>query len=255
MAILLFILAIIASFLVVRLGAVALALTGMEPKQARFQALSAFSGSGFTTKESELIVTHPARRKVVQLLIIGGNAGLVTMIATLAGSLGQAASDRASWELFGGAVTIPGKLIPYLYVMGVILFLIILYRLSQWGPAARLITRSLRAFLVRQGLVREVSFEEVLLSAEGFGISQIEIEADNPLLDKSLAESGLSPRDILVLMIERGEKTIVSPKGHNFARLGDRFTVFGPLETIRELAIPPDERDEPMPETEEEDEG
>ena len=57
-------LAILFSFLVVRGAAVALMMTGMEKKKARFQALSAFSGTGFTTKEAEFVVNHPQRRKV-----------------------------------------------------------------------------------------------------------------------------------------------------------------------------------------------
>lgn len=251
MAVLLFVLAIIASFLVVRLGAVALELTGMEAKQARFQALSAFSGSGFTTRESELIVTHPARRKIVQLLIIGGNAGLVTMIATLASSIGQAATKIDQWEFFGGTLIVPGRVVPYIDVLAIILLLALLYRVSLWKPVAKRITKMLRAFIVKQGFVRETSFEEVLLGAEGFGISQIEIHTDNPLLDKQLMHSGLLQRDILVLLIEREGKTIVSPKGHNIARLGDRFTCFGPLDAIREMAVAEAERDKPLPEEEE----
>lgn len=52
-------LVIFLSFLIVRAGAVALMITGMEEKKARFQALSAFSGTGFTTREAESVVNHP----------------------------------------------------------------------------------------------------------------------------------------------------------------------------------------------------
>jgi hypothetical protein len=250
MAVLLFVLAIIASFLVVRLGAVALELTGMEPRQARFQSLSAFSGTGFTTKESELILHNPARRKVVQLLIVGGNAGLVTLIATLAQSLGATATTHEAWELFGGAVRIPGRLVPYFDVVLIILFLVVLYRVSQTRPVARLIHRVLKAFLVRQGLVQKVSFEEVVLNAQGHGISQIQINADNPLVNRTLAQSGLRAHGILVLSIERGEEILLSPKGDDRVLLEDRLTCFGPLTAIREVAVAAAERDAPM-ETEE----
>jgi Trk-type K+ transport system membrane component len=40
-------LVIILSLLVVRAGAIALAMTGMDEKKARFQALSAFTRTGF----------------------------------------------------------------------------------------------------------------------------------------------------------------------------------------------------------------
>ncbi len=52
----LFILVVAVSFTVVRTGAIAFQLPGLHWPQARFQALSCFTGTGFTTRESELIV-------------------------------------------------------------------------------------------------------------------------------------------------------------------------------------------------------
>lgn len=54
-------LVIFVSFLIVRAAAIALMMTGMDRKRAVFQALSAFSGTGFTTKEAESIV-EPSRK-------------------------------------------------------------------------------------------------------------------------------------------------------------------------------------------------
>jgi len=55
MSVMLFIVVLIASFIIVRIGAVAFQLTGLEWSLAKFQSLSCFSGTGFTTKEAELI--------------------------------------------------------------------------------------------------------------------------------------------------------------------------------------------------------
>ena len=77
------------SVFVTRVAAVVLRLTGMEESSARFQALSAFSGTGFTTGEAEMIVNYPIRRKVVGFLMVIGNLGTVTLFATLAASLIQ----------------------------------------------------------------------------------------------------------------------------------------------------------------------
>ncbi|MCX6005379.1 MAG: potassium transporter TrkA, partial [Chloroflexi bacterium] len=43
-------------------GSVALEATGMQRSRAHFQALSALSGTGFTTKDSEAVVNHSVRR-------------------------------------------------------------------------------------------------------------------------------------------------------------------------------------------------
>ena len=42
---------IIVSVLIVRAGAIALRMTGLDEKTASFQALSAFTRAGFTTRE------------------------------------------------------------------------------------------------------------------------------------------------------------------------------------------------------------
>jgi len=71
------------SFSLVRIASVALKLTGMPVGQARFQALSALTGTGFTTSEAEMMVNYPIRRKIVANLMIVGNLGLVSFVSTL----------------------------------------------------------------------------------------------------------------------------------------------------------------------------
>lgn len=80
------------SITVIRVAAVALRLTGLPADAARFQARSAFTGAGFTTAESESVVNHPLRRRVIGLLMITGNIGLVSILATLVASLVSAAN-------------------------------------------------------------------------------------------------------------------------------------------------------------------
>ena len=70
------------SLLVTRIGAVALKLTGLSPDIARFQARSAFTGVGFTTTESESLVNHPVRRRILMLLMFWGNIGIAAVIAS-----------------------------------------------------------------------------------------------------------------------------------------------------------------------------
>jgi len=71
------------SILVVRIGAVAFQQTGLSEVASRFQALSVFTGCGFTTSESETIVNYPVRRKIAAVLMIIGNLGLVGVLSTL----------------------------------------------------------------------------------------------------------------------------------------------------------------------------
>lgn len=71
------------SLVVVRIASVALRLTGLSDDVARFQSLSALTGTGFTTHEAEMIVNYPLRRKILASLMVFGNLGLVSVAATL----------------------------------------------------------------------------------------------------------------------------------------------------------------------------
>lgn len=50
------------SLTITRVATLVLAMTGLSWEAARFQARSAFTGTGFTTSEAESIVSHPVRR-------------------------------------------------------------------------------------------------------------------------------------------------------------------------------------------------
>ena len=61
--------------------------SGLPEDVARFQTRSAFTGAGFTTSESETVVNHPLRRRIISMLVLIGNLGLVTVLATVIVSL------------------------------------------------------------------------------------------------------------------------------------------------------------------------
>ncbi len=71
------------SFFLVRLASVALRLTGLPEQNARFQAMSALTGTGYTTTEAEMVVNYPIRRKIISWLMVFGNLGVVSVLSTL----------------------------------------------------------------------------------------------------------------------------------------------------------------------------
>jgi len=78
---------------IVKLGSIAFQLTGMEPKMAMFQSLSAFTNTGFTTGAAEKVVQHRKRRVIATVLIIIGYIGIVGIIVTLSRSFAVEAGD------------------------------------------------------------------------------------------------------------------------------------------------------------------
>lgn len=83
MQIVLFLIGAVAWLVVFWIGSIAFEATGMERTKARFQALSAISGTGFTTSESESVVNHPKRRRIAARLIFIGNTGLLGFIIAI----------------------------------------------------------------------------------------------------------------------------------------------------------------------------
>ncbi len=81
------------SLFIVRIASVALRITGLPDHVARFQSISALTGAGFTTSESESIVNFPVRRKVIVSLMIFGNLGLVSVLSTFIVAFSESAGD------------------------------------------------------------------------------------------------------------------------------------------------------------------
>ena len=94
-----------------------------------------------------------------------------------------------------------------------------------------------------QFLEREVNFPEVdirqrLTLKSGYGVAEVPVSAGSELLDKTIAETGLRDRDVLVLSILRQGLTIPNPKGSRQILDGDTLVCFGKLLTLEHL-VPP----------------
>lgn len=229
MNLILFLVTLVASFIAVRIGAVAFQLTGLEWSLAKFQALSCFSGTGFTTREAELIVGHPRRRKIASILMVLGNAGLVAMIATFANSMRPAwalVSTRLGW-LWAGF----GPMVNLLIIAaGVFL----MWRFFTRSRKAKQLTDYLRSKVKQSGIVESVSVEELMVASGGYGVVRAEVGTDSPLAGRTLAKSGLRRKDITVLVVRHGDEPIPNPPADTKIQSGDRLLCFGKLDQMRE---------------------
>jgi hypothetical protein len=210
--------AILVSFIVVRIGSFALQLTGIEPDIAGFQALSAFSGTGFTTREAERIVGHRTRRRIITILIILGNAGLVTVIATLVASFTQVSGY--TWFLIRIAIIIGG-------IFG-------LYQLiirSKLGP--RIVDR-LRRPLMNLILREAPAVEEIFQSGREWAISLVVIKRSSKNIGLSVADI-TAEGDIEILAIDRAYTQLTRPDRGEKIVAGDRLLVYANRESIKRV--------------------
>lgn len=234
MSIFIFIAVLIVAYFVVRIGQAAFELTGLNSDQAHFQALSAFTRTGFTTQEAELIVAHKQRRKIASTLMILGNAGVVTLIATLVNSMRPDEASTTLVPVFKKGI--PVFLVPYVNLSIVLILLFLIYRGFRSSKLSNKLMEKIQQKMVDKKFIQPVCFEELLLNAKGYGISQVEITQNNPLLGKTLTESKLREHDILVLSVERGDEHIINPSPKIKFAPQDRLVCFGRLDSIREVA-------------------
>jgi ribosomal protein S6--L-glutamate ligase len=74
-----------------------------------------------------------------------------------------------------------------------------------------------------------------LTVSHGCGVSEILVPPDSALAGKTIRESGLRDRDIVVLTIERAGNVIPNPRGSRLIEAGDHLLCFGNLDEIRAL--------------------
>ena len=147
-----FIIMILVSFVIVRIGAIAFQLTGLEWSLAKFQSLSCFTGTGFTTQEAELITTNKKRRRIASVLMVLGNGGLVVMIATFANSMRpqQILQKRLiEWLL---PYSISTELLPWINLLVIILAVLIIYKVFKSPKLSKSLTNFLRKKVIKKEL-------------------------------------------------------------------------------------------------------
>jgi len=216
-------LVILFSIIVIRVGSVALKMTGLSRDVAIFQAQSAFSGTGFTTSESEIVVSHPVRRRIIRILMMLGSAGLTSAMATLVltfiGRSPEEMAYRGLWLALG---------------------LLALYLFARSEFIDRCMSRFFEKLLDKWTTIRVYDYEQLLGLSKGYTISKFKVKEDSWLAGKKLRELELDREGIIVLGIYRKvngkEKYIGAPKGDTVMKVGDVIVCYGHEEAIISLS-------------------
>lgn len=210
--------AIVISLLIVRAGAIALMMTGMNFEKAKFQSLSAFSGTGYTTREAERIVNNPRRRKIVSWLMVLGNAGIVTVIVTATSSFAKAKGLEVG---LNALVLLSG--------------LSIIIALARHAPFVKRWEIFTQARLARLKIFDDdTTVDELLHITEGFGVVRIQLLDNSPLIGQTLSEINATLEHSLVLGIERDREWLPTPRLTIPLMADDYLVIYGKLEDLTE---------------------
>ncbi len=207
--------------LVTRIATVALTMTGMSLDHARFQARSAFTGTGFTTSEAEAVVSHPGRRRIVMTLMLVSGAGAVSVIGALILS-------------FAGVDSTGNGLTRAALIVGALAALLWLSRNAAVDRALRrVIERALRRFTDLE--VRDYA---ALLHLRGqWRVAQMPVGEDDWIASRPLGELRLPDEGVAVLGIERSEGEWVGAPSQDLQLcVGDVVVLYGRQAMLDDIA-------------------
>lgn len=200
------------SLIVVRVAAEALVLTGLSREAARFQARSAWTGTGFTTAESEQVVNHPVRRQIITTLMFLRSAGLVTAASTLMLSFVSVEARDEGFMRVG------------LLVAGVAA----LWFAARSDRIGHHLSRTISWALKRYTRLDTRDYAGLLHLAGEYAVLETRVEHDNWMAGRALRDLRLADEGVLVLGITRpGGKYVGAPRGDARISPGDIVVLYG----------------------------
>lgn len=209
------------SLLITKIASEALVHTGLSKQSARFQARSAYTGVGFTTSESENIVKHPLRRKIIMTLMLVGNVGIISAVASLLLTFMKADGD-----------TIPDylKIIIILVSIG----LLWLFSRSQW--LERTLVRVIKKGLEKFTKLNIKDYVELLNLTRDYEITVLHVQENDWIANKKLKELNLRKEGINLIGIRREDGNYIgTPDGNTEIIEDDRLILYGRESILRSL--------------------
>lgn len=206
------------SLVIVRVGSVALRMTGLSPDVASFQAASAFSGAGYTTEEAEQAVSLSSRRAVIKALIRLGSVGLVGVLVSIILSFTRSQGQ---------------DLLTLLAVLGGVGGVILVAR-SQWFN--RLATPPIEWALSRTTELDVRDYTRLLGLQREYRVAEVEVDTHDWLADATPEDLRLADEGVVLLGLYRNGSYIGAPGAETTIRSGDTVLLYGRADRLKELA-------------------
>lgn len=217
-----FILLIYIMVIFIEISIISLKLTGLPMDKARFQVISLLTSTGFTTKESELITQHPVRRKIAERIMIFKYFGGIVGTATLF-------NIYTTWVM---------KKIEMIDIVIWIVLLTIIFAVIKSNWILSQVDYFIEIQLTRQSERNKARIDsENLWVRNDFGIVDVVLDENSYLVGTRLKDSNLKKSYIQILQIDKGDRHYPFPKPEITFSVGDKLTIYGNLNNIKELIM------------------
>ncbi len=195
--------------------------TGLPDERARFQVLSLLTGCGFTTRESEMVLSTRRRRRLARTTMLFGYVFNITIVTAFINVFLSLKTVQV-----GGFFI--GVLIP-LAVVAVIFVFMRVPRVRAWGDGV------MQKFVDR--LVGQRERRNTVLLLDYIGTDSIALVTLHDIPEEyqgvPLSQTGLKAETgIMVMLVEKPGKKAAAPGADTVFAVGDKLTVFGDYAVI-----------------------
>jgi len=195
--------------------------TGLPVEKARFQVISLLTGTGFTTRESEIILASRRRRRLARVTMLFGYVFNVTIVSAFINVfLSMSDTQAGQWVL--------GLLIP----LGTVALIFACMRI----PAIHVWGENILRRLADRAFDRKETFNAILLMdyIGSESIAQVTLRhIPEEYKGKTLSETRLrADTGILVMLVERNGSKPMPAHAETVFEIGDKLTVFGNYKII-----------------------
>jgi hypothetical protein len=197
---------------VIEINVLLFTLTGLKKEIARFQVISMFTATGFTTGESELILEHPIRRRLSTFLILFGVFSLAVVISSISNILSD---EFRSIEL--GMIT---------------LVLIALYLILTVPKIKKTLKKKFESHLEKKYDLADLPLRDVMYFDKEDVVVEIPIHKESSIIGKELKDVIEHEDDLLVLFIKRGDVTLRKDSYKTKIQEGDMIFLYGHQESL-----------------------
>ena len=196
-------------------------LTGLPAEKARFQVISLLTGTGFTTRESEMILSSRIRRRLARVTMLFGYVFNITIVSAFINIFISMKVDQFSNQFAGFLIPLGTAALIFIFMR--------VPKIHAWGDS--LLRRTADRILDRQETFNAVMLVDNIGSESIAQVTLRHIPEEYSGL--TLVQTRLrAETGILVMLVERHGSKPVPAQADTVFEHGDKLTVFGDYQSI-----------------------
>ncbi len=209
-----FVIFILLYMLLVEVFVMLFRITGLTAEKAKFQVVSLLTNSGYTTKESEIVVNNRKRRKLARIVMIFGYAFTVTIVSSIVNVFFQFKNTFA-----GGDIAL---------IFMLLAVIIIVFFINKNRKINSIIDKTIKKIAVK--FAKKSSGNDIMIIDE-YGeliLARVELKKmPEELKDKELSFSNIKKEHGISIILKNTANGEIVPEAHTTFEIGDTIVVIG----------------------------